>query len=63
MLNIDYILRGKRISKTELARRANISRQALHSILTGNPTLSSLELIASALEITLAELFQDTKKL
>jgi transcriptional regulator with XRE-family HTH domain len=54
---IRSFLAERQISQAELARRMKISPQALHTILVGNPTMATLERIASALGVSPQDLF------
>jgi transcriptional regulator with XRE-family HTH domain len=58
MINIDNILKVKRISKKEVAKRIGLSRESLYRILSGNPTLDNINKLASALDIPVSELFE-----
>ncbi len=60
MLRIEEILKEKGLTKGDLAESMGISRQTLHSHLTGNPSLEILNRIAKALNVTIAELFDKT---
>ncbi|MDR1913880.1 MAG: helix-turn-helix transcriptional regulator [Clostridiales bacterium] len=58
MLYIDNILKDKKLSKTEVAKRMGLSRESLYRILTCNPTLDNLQKLANALEVSISELFE-----
>jgi len=58
MINIDVILKEKRLSKTEVAKRMELSRESLYRILSGNPTLDNITKLASALEVSVCDLFE-----
>lgn len=58
MINIDNLLKERKLTKEKLASKMNISRSALYSALNGNPTQSSLEEIARALDVTIADLYK-----
>ena len=58
MLNIDYILKSKRLTKKEVARRMGLTRESVHRILSGNPTLENINKLAAALEVPVSELFE-----
>lgn len=60
MLRIEEILKVKEITKGDLAESMGISRQTLHSHLTGNPSLEILSRIADALGVKISDLFEDT---
>jgi transcriptional regulator with XRE-family HTH domain len=58
-MNIDRILKQKGITKKALAENIGMSRENLHRILSGNPTLSNIEKIAAVLDIPLWQLFAE----
>ena len=60
-LRIKEILKSQHISQKELADRMGILPESLTRILTGNPTLSTLENMAKALNVNIAELFDDER--
>lgn len=45
------------INQTELAEKIGLSRVGLSKAINGNPTVDTLERIANALEVDIAELF------
>lgn len=57
MIDIDILLKEKGLSKQDLAKKMEISRENLYRILNGNPTLQNLEKIATALEVQIYQLF------
>lgn len=57
MIDIDIILKEKKLSKTDIAKRMGLSRESLYRILSGNPTLDNVVKLANALEIPVSELF------
>jgi transcriptional regulator with XRE-family HTH domain len=59
---IKEILKEKGMKMQELADRLGIHRTNLSTSLSGNPTLSRLEEIASILEVNVADLFVSEKK-
>jgi len=61
MVNIEILLNEKELTKQGLAKRTGISRENLYRILNGNPTLQNLEKIASALEVSIYQLFEPAK--
>ena len=61
MINIDSILRDKGLSKTDVAKRMNLSRESLYRILSGNPTLDNLNKLANALDVPISYLFDEAK--
>lgn len=58
-MNIDHILKIKKVSKVELAKRIGVSREYLYRILDGNPTLETLEKVAKALNVPVRDLFPE----
>ena len=58
-MNIDHILKREKISKVELAKKMDVSREYLYRILDGNPTLETLEKLAKALDISVRDLFPE----
>ena len=62
MIHIDSILKVKSISKKEVANRMGLSRESLYRILSGNPTLDNINKLASALDVSITELFEQPAK-
>lgn len=58
-MNIDHILKREKISKVDLAKRMDVSREYLYRILDGNPTLETLEKLAKALGVPVRDLFPE----
>lgn len=56
-LDIDSILKEKRMSKTDLANKLDVPRQSIYSYLNGNVSLEKLVNIADALEVSIWQLF------
>ena len=61
MINMDSILRDKGLSKTDVAKRMNLSRESLYRILSGNPTLDNVNKLANALGVPVSDLFDEPK--
>jgi transcriptional regulator with XRE-family HTH domain len=61
MLRVKEICKEKGITMLDLAKRIGITYQALYSSVAGNPALSTLEKIASALDVEVAELFKENR--
>lgn len=59
MIDIDNILKRNKVSKVELAKRMDVSREYLYRILDGNPTLETMEKLAKALNIPVRDLFPE----
>lgn len=57
MLRISEICKEKGLTQQALAKKLGITYQSLHSAITGNPKLETLQNIADALEVDIAELF------
>ena len=56
MLRIKEICKEKRMTLAELAKKLGINYQSLHNVMTGNPTLSTLNKIADILGVSTSEL-------
>lgn len=57
MLRVNEICKEKGISQKDLAKKLGVTYQSLYANLNGNPTLSKLNDIASALGVEVGELF------
>lgn len=57
-MRIKELLKQKGITAKELAAKLSLSEGALSQSLNGNPTLERLTQIASALGVSVAELFE-----
>lgn len=57
MLRISEICREKGITQQSLSKKLGITYQSLHSAISGNPKLETLQNIADALEVDITELF------
>lgn len=57
MLRIKEVLKAKGITAKELAVKIGISEGALSLAINGNPTVETLDKIASALGVEVSELF------
>lgn len=62
MLRIKEIIKAKGITAKELAAKIGISEGALSLAINGNPTVETLVKIASALGVTVSELFDAPKE-
>ncbi|OFX56661.1 MAG: hypothetical protein A2066_14965 [Bacteroidetes bacterium GWB2_41_8] len=60
-LNIDSVLKEKKISKTELADKLGVPRQSIYSYLDGNVSLGILVNIANTLEVPIWQLFNGSE--
>lgn len=61
-LRVKKILKQQKISQRELAKRMDMMPEALSRLLKkGNPTMSTLENIAIALDVSIEELFEDER--
>ena len=60
-MRIKELLKQKGITAKELAAKLNLSEGALSQSLNGNPTLERLTQIASALGVSVSELFEAPK--
>ena len=57
--DLKKIIKSKGYTLSAFAEKVGISKQALNSIVNGNPTISSLETIADACGCTVSELLQE----
>ena len=57
-LRVKEIAKAHGISITELAERMGIRQESLSRAINGNPTLSTLESMADALNVSVSELFE-----
>jgi transcriptional regulator with XRE-family HTH domain len=62
MLRIKEIIKAKGITAKELAAKIGISEGALSLAINGNPTVETLEKIASALGVPVSDLFAAPKE-
>jgi len=53
--------KARGIALKDLAEKVGIARESLTRALDGNPTLSTLQGIAAALEVDIRDLFEDSK--
>ena len=60
-MRLKEILKQKGVPAKELAAKLNLSEGALSQSLNGNPTVERLTQIASALGVSVAELFEVSK--
>lgn len=58
---IAEILKERRITQTDLADRIGISRVGLSKAINGNTTIATLRKIATALDVSVSELFEKKK--
>ena len=56
-MRIKEILAEKGMTMADLAEKAKMQQPAISRAMTGNPTVETLERIASALEVNITELF------
>lgn len=61
-IDIDTLLKEKKLSKTDIAKRMGLSRESLYRILSGNPTLDNINKLADAIGCPVAELFEQPNK-
>ena len=54
---VKELCRDKNMTLAEIAGKMNVSASSLSQILKGNPTLSKLQAIAAALDVSVSELF------
>ncbi|WP_300701296.1 helix-turn-helix transcriptional regulator [Bacteroides sp.] len=58
MLRIQEICKEKGMTMQELATSIGITYQALYACASGNPTIGKLNVIASALDVDIVDLFE-----
>jgi transcriptional regulator with XRE-family HTH domain len=58
MLKIKELCKKRGITLQELSRRLGINYQSVHAIMTGNPTVDTLQKIATVLDVPISELFE-----
>jgi len=59
MINIDNILKERKITKKDLTKKMGFaSRNSLYTILQGNPTEDNIRKLADALEVPIFRLFE-----
>ena len=56
-IDIDTLLKNKKLSKTDVAKKMGLSRESLYRILSGNPTLDNINKLADAIGVSVSELF------
>ena len=57
-MRIKEILKSKGISVNQLAEMLGVSRVSVSNMINGNPTVETLNRIASALSVSVADLFE-----
>lgn len=60
-LKIKEILKSKGMTSAQLAERLGITKGALSNSINKNPTLSTLEKIADALDVSIIDLFENKR--
>lgn len=60
-LRIKEVIKEKGMTITELADKMGINRVNLSNMINGNPTFETLEKIATALSVNIAELFEQPR--
>lgn len=61
MIRIKELCKKSGITQAELAKKLDISASALAQSIAGNPSLDRIEAIADALNVSIGELFPDSK--
>ena len=59
-LKVKEVCKQKGITITQLAEKLNIKQESLSRAINGNPTLETMQKIASALDIPITELFENS---
>ena len=60
-LRIKEVIKEKGMTITELADKMGINRVNLSNMVNGNPTVETLNKIADALEVSVTDLFEQSK--
>lgn len=60
-MQVKAILKGKQMTLNDLAKKLGVSRQALYLQINNNPRISTLQRIADALGVPVAQLFDQTQ--
>lgn len=58
-IDIDSLLKEKKLSKTDVAKRMGLSRESIYRILSGNPTLDNINKLADAIGVEIKDLFRN----
>lgn len=61
-MRIKEVIKERGLTINGLAERMNINRVNLSNMINGNPTVETLEKIASALDVPVSELFDKPKE-
>jgi|GEM_PF-2968825 len=59
-MRVKAILKDKQLTLNDLAQKLGVSRQALYLQINNNPRISTLQRIADALGVSVAQLFDQT---
>lgn len=59
-MRVKAILKDKQLTLNDLAQKLGVSRQALYLQINNNPRISTLQRIADALGVPVAQLFDQT---
>lgn len=59
-MRVKAILKDKQLTLNDLAKKLGVSRQALYLQINNNPRISTLQRIADALGVPVAQLFDQT---
>ncbi len=62
MLRIKEILKEKGLTQKELAEKIGVSRISIVKTIAGNPTVDTLQKIASALNVPIVKLFDNKEE-
>ena len=60
-LKVKEVCRQKGLTVTQLAEKLNIKQESLSRAINGNPTLETMQKIASALGVPISYLFDEPK--
>ena len=62
MIDLKKNIRKRGLTIVEVAKRSGMSQQSVSQAINGNPSLSMLQKIADAMEITVSELVKETEE-
>ena len=62
MLRVKEVIKEKKTTIWEVAEKIGITGSAISMAIAGNPTIETLQKIANALDVPIAELFEHPKK-
>ncbi len=61
-LRIKEILKEKKLTQIDLAKELGVTKMGVNKLINGNPTVETLQKIATILEVDVKDLFVSTKE-